>query len=152
MGRGKAPPPPFFISFISSECTYFFSSISSKSTHFFWMHLFSPVRSALKVQLLPFFQLWKHPLSQFDQLRKPSSFWPCRKICQGHPRVVIYINFVELLYLMLRAKFQNHRPSGYGECHVTWTIYTNFNSPFLRMLHMKFGFDSHSRFRGDVWT
>ena len=25
--------------------------------------------------------------------------------------------------------------------HVTWTIYTNFRSPFLRMLHMKFGFD-----------
>ena len=36
------------------------------------------------------------------------------KIGQGHPRVMIYINFVELL-LMLHAKFQNHRPSGSGE-------------------------------------
>ena len=25
--------------------------------------------------------------------------------------------------------------------HVTWTNYINFRSPFLRMLHMKFGFD-----------
>ena len=49
---------------------------------------------------------------------------------------------------MLHAKFQNHRPSGSGEedflkgfaiyspgghlGHVTWTIYTNFRSPFLK--------------------
>ena len=31
--------------------------------------------------------------------------------------------------------------------HVTWTIYINFRSPFLRMLHMKFGFDWPSGFR-----
>ena len=40
---------------------------------------------------------------------------PCRKKGQGHPRVMIYIIFVELHCLMLHAKFQNHRPSGYGE-------------------------------------
>ena len=36
---------------------------------------------------------------------------------QGHPRVMIYTNFVELhcLRLMLHDKFQNHRPSGSGE-------------------------------------
>ena len=28
---------------------------------------------------------------------------------------MIYINFVELLSLVLHAKFQNHRPSGSGE-------------------------------------
>ena len=37
------------------------------------------------------------------------------KIGQGHPRVMIYINFVELIPLMLHDKFQNHRPSGSGE-------------------------------------
>ena len=41
--------------------------------------------------------------------------WPCHKISQGHPKVMIYIYFVELLSLMLHAKFQNHRPSGSGE-------------------------------------
>ena len=37
---------------------------------------------------------------------------PCRKIDQGHPRVMFYINFVELLSLMLHAKFQEHGLSG----------------------------------------
>ena len=31
--------------------------------------------------------------------------------------------------------------------HVTWTIYINFRSPFLRMLHMKFVFDWPRGFR-----
>ena len=70
---------------------------------------------------------------------------------------MIYINFVELLPLMLHARFQNHRPFGSGEedflnvfaiyshgshlGHVTLTIYTNFHSLILRILHIKFGFD-----------
>ena len=63
---------------------------------------------------------------------------------------------------MLHAKFQIHNPSGSGEDflkvyaiyrhgghlgHVIWIIYTNFRSPILRMLHMKFGFDWPSGFR-----
>ena len=42
---------------------------------------------------------------------------PCRKIHvgQGHPRVMIYINFVELYSQMLHTKFQNHRSSGSEE-------------------------------------
>ena len=35
-----------------------------------------------------------------------------RKICQGHPRGMIYINFEELHSWMLHVKFQNHRLSG----------------------------------------
>ena len=34
--------------------------------------------------------------------------------------------------------------------HVTWTININFRSPFLRMIHMKIGFDWPSGFRGEV--
>ena len=41
--------------------------------------------------------------------------WPCHNIAQGHPKVMIYINFVELFSLMLHAKFHNHRLSGSGE-------------------------------------
>ena len=33
--------------------------------------------------------------------------------------------------------------------HVTWVIYINFGSPFTRRLHMKFGFDWPSGFRGE---
>ena len=66
---------------------------------------------------------------------------------------------------MLHAKFQDHRTSGSGEedflsfftiyghgghlGHVTWTIYTKFPSPFPRRLHIKFGFDWPSGFRGE---
>ena len=65
---------------------------------------------------------------------------------------------------MLHAKFQDHRTSGSGEeflkvftiyghgghlGHVTWTIYTNFRSPFPRRLHIKFGFDWQSGLRGE---
>ena len=58
---------------------------------------------------------------------------------------------------MLLAKFQNQRPSGSEEedflkvfaiyshgghlGHVTLTIYINFHSLLLTMLHIKFGFD-----------
>ena len=75
---------------------------------------------------------------------------------------MIYIHFVELYCLMFHAKFQNHRPSGSGEedffkdfasyshgdhlGHVTMIIYiklslSHFHFLFLRMLHVKFGFD-----------
>ena len=69
---------------------------------------------------------------------------------------MIYTNFVELHSKMLHTKFQNHRPSGSEEedlkvfasyshgghlGHVTLTIYTNVHSLFLRMLHIKSGFD-----------
>ena len=66
---------------------------------------------------------------------------------------------------MLHDKFQDHRTSGSGEKeflrflpyngpggqfgHVTWTIYINFRSPFPRSLHIKFGFDWPSGFRGE---
>ena len=37
------------------------------------------------------------------------------QIGQGQPRVIIYINFVELESPMLHTKFQDHRTSGSGE-------------------------------------
>ena len=83
--------------------------------------------------------------------------WHCHKIGQGHPRAMIYMNFIEQLSLMSHAKFQNRSPSGSGEedflkvfaiyshgghlGHVTLTIYMNFHSPIARILHIKFGFD-----------
>ena len=78
---------------------------------------------------------------------------------------MIHTNFVELHSLIIHVEFQNHRPSGSGEedfflnfaiyspgghlGYVTWTIYTNFRPPFLRMLYMKFKFDWPSDFRED---
>ena len=75
---------------------------------------------------------------------------------------MIYIDFVELHSLMPSFKiigllvlekkiFKVFIIYGHGGHlgHVTWTIYINFRSPFLRMLHMKFGFDWPSGFRGE---
>ena len=67
---------------------------------------------------------------------------------------------------MLHTKFRGNRLAGSGEedflrflpymgmdgghlGHVTWTIYTNFRSPFPRRLHIKFGFDWPSGFGGE---
>ena len=66
---------------------------------------------------------------------------------------------------MLHTKFLENRPAGSGEedflrvftiygrgghlGHVTWVIYINFLSPWPRGLHIKFGFDCPSGFRGE---
>ena len=66
---------------------------------------------------------------------------------------------------MIHTKSQGHRPSGSGEedflrvftiyghgghlGHVTKTIRTNFRSPILRSLHMKYDFNWPSSFRGE---
>ena len=66
---------------------------------------------------------------------------------------------------MLHTKFRENWPAGSGEedffkvftikwhggrlGHVTWTVYTDFRSPFPRRLHIKFGFDWPSGFRGE---
>ena len=76
---------------------------------------------------------------------------------------MIYINYDEPASQMLHTKFRGNRPTGSGEedflkvfaiysnsghlGHVTWTIYINFRSPFLRMLHMECGFDWPIGFR-----
>ena len=73
------------------------------------------------------------------------------------------MNCVELEFIILHAKFHNHRTNssvgkdflkgfiinGHGSHlgHVTWTIYILFLSPFTRRLHMKFGIDWPSSFR-----
>ena len=80
---------------------------------------------------------------------------------------MIYINFVELQSLMLHTSFKIigllvlekkifkvffYLYSHGGHLgHVTLTIYINFLYPFLRMLHMKFGFDWPSGFMGEMF-
>ena len=96
------------------------------------------------------------PFSPYKSIR--DQIWPCLKIGQGQPKVIIW---TDLLVLKLHTKFKGHRPFGsgkvftiYGHCghlgHLTWTIWTNFCSPVPRRLHMKFGFNRPSGFRGDV--
>ena len=87
------------------------------------------------------------------------------KIGQGQPRVIIYINFVELESPMLRANFQDHRTSGsekkifksFYHIWAWWPSWScdlyhlyNFLSHFLGKLHIKFWLDWPSGFREDV--
>ena len=55
--------------------------------------------------------------------------WPCNKIGQGQPRVIIWTNLVVIKHLMLHIKFQGHWPFGSGEdgfyhiwaCRPSWS-------------------------------
>ena len=109
---------------------------------------------------------WKMQCFHFFPLKSLcNQNWACRKIGQDQPNVMIYINYDGPESPMLHTKFRWNRSTGsrendffmivtiYGHGghlgHVTWT----FRSPFLRMLHMKFGFDWPSSFRGeDLWN
>ena len=61
---------------------------------------------------------------------------------------------------MLHAKFHSNWSNGSGGVlpyghgghlgHVTWIIYINIGSPFLEILHIKFGFYLPNLFREDV--
>ena len=91
--------------------------------------------------------------------------WPCRKLGQGQPRIIIWTNCDGPESKMLHTKFPGNRSTGSGEedfwrvftiyghgghlSHVT--IYINFLSPFPRRLHIKFGFDRPSGLGEDVW-
>ena len=68
--------------------------------------------------------------------------WPCRKIGQDQPRVIIWANLVVLKHPMMHTKIQGHWPFGSGEedfftiyghgghlGHVTSTIWASFCSP-----------------------
>ena len=82
---------------------------------------------------------------------------------QGKLRVIIHVNFVELEYILLDAKFHDHTTINSVEemlkvfpinehgghlGHVTCAIYINFLFHCPRRLHTQFGFDWPSGFRG----
>ena len=94
--------------------------------------------------------------------------WPCRKIGQGHPMVIIWSNYDGLESQMLHTKFRENWPAGSGEKNfwvvftiygrgghlgnVTWISRSNFRLPYPWMLHIKFHFDWPSSFREeDLW-
>ena len=102
----------------------------------------------------------------FSHIKAWDQIWSCRKISQGQSRVIIWTNLVVLEHPMLHSKFQGHRPFGSEEedflrfsifngghlGHVTWTVWTNFRFPISRRIHMKFGCNWPSGFRGeDFW-
>ena len=92
--------------------------------------------------------------------------WPCCKICQDQPRVIICTNYDGPESPVLHTKPQGHWPFDSGEDfwrvftiyrhgghlgHVTQTPRTNFSSPIPLRLHMKLGFDRPIGFGEDFW-
>ena len=81
--------------------------------------------------------------------------WPCHKVGQGQPRLIICANLVGPTSPMIHTKSQSQWPLGFREeeikrvftiygrgghvSHVTTTICTNFGLPIIRSCHMKFG-------------
>ena len=126
----------------------FFQLVSGHRLQMFW-----------KINSFHFF-LWKSLSYQI---------WPCRKIGQGQPRVIIWTNYDGVESPMLHTTFRGNPPAGSGEedfwrvftiyghgghlGHVTKMPRTNFRSPYTRRLHIKFGFDWPSGFREEeVWN
>ena len=113
---------------------------------------------------------WKiHCFHVFLQKSLSFQIWPCRKIGQGHSRVIIWTNNDGLESPMLHTKFRENRPVGSGEedfwrvltiygrggqfGHVTQMPRTKYRSPYPRRLHIKFGFDWQSSFgEEDLWA
>ena len=58
------------------------------------------------------------------------------------------IGLLVLEKMIFKRVFAIHSHGGHLG-HVTWPIYINFPFPYLRVLHMKFGFDWPSGFRGE---
>ena len=71
------------------------------------------------------YQRWHHRLLEF--LKYPlfylcltyksirEEIWPCRKIGQGEPSVIIWTNMIVFVHPILHTKFQGHRPFGSGD-------------------------------------
>ena len=121
--------------------------------------------NSIRCLLLPTFcnSFWKtHCFHFFLQKSLCYQIWPCRKIGQGQPRVIIWSNYDGLESPMLHTMFRGNRSTSFGEDfwrvftiygrgshlgHVTQMPRTNFRSPYARRLHIKFGFDWPSNFR-----
>ena len=56
-----------------------------------------------------------HCFSFFIYKSIRDQIWPCHKIGQGQPRVIVWTNLVVLEHPMLHKKFQGHQPLGFGE-------------------------------------
>ena len=106
---------------------------------------------------------WKIHCFHFFLLKSLSyQIWPCRKIGQGHSRVIIWTNYDGLESPMLHTKFSENRPAGSWDedfwrvftiyedgghlGHVTSIMLTNFHFLVPESFHTKFGSEWHSSF------
>ena len=91
------------------------------------------------------------PFSPYKSIR--DQIWPCRKICQGQPRVLIWTNLVVLEHPTLHTKCQGHRPFGSGEdflrLYHLWAWRPSWSSDLDRLNIMFFFSSTHG---GSTWN
>ena len=58
-------------------------------------------------------RFWKIHCFPYKSIR--DQIWPCRKICQGQPKVIVWANLVVLKHPMMHIKIQGRWPFGSGE-------------------------------------
>ena len=104
-------------------------------------------------QVTGYNSFWKILSFHFFLWKSPNyKIWPCRKIGQGQPRVIICTNYDGLESPMLHTKFCGNQPAGSGEedfwrgfttygrgghlGHVTRMPATNFCSPYPMRLNI----------------
>ena len=69
-----------------------------------------------KFQIIDDNSFWKiHCFTFFPYKSIRDQIWPCCKIGQGQPRVIIWANLVVLKHPMMHTKIQSHWPFGSGE-------------------------------------
>ena len=78
-----------------------------------WQRNFARRNAALTASIIDDNRFWKiHCFTFFLYKSIRDQIWPCRKIGQGQPRVIIWANLVVPEHPMLHTMFQSHRPFG----------------------------------------
>ena len=127
-----------------------------------YLHKINQLSAATNFQVTGFNSSRKiHCFHFFPKKSLSYQIWSCRKISQGHSRVIIWINYDGLESLMLHTKFRGNRPTGSGEDfwrvftkwgrdghlgHVTSIMSSDFRFLVPEIFHKKFGSDWHSSF------
>ena len=83
---------------------------------FIKFHVLIKLTASTNFDIIDLDSFWKiHCFTFFPYKSIRDQIWPCRKLGQGQPRVIIWINLVVLKHPMLHTKFQGHWPFGSKE-------------------------------------
>ena len=81
-----------------------------------YSHQFNKLTVSTNFQVTSYKTLWKIQCSHFFPLKSLcGQIWPCHKLGQGQPKVMIYVNYDGLESLMLHFKFHWYRTTGSEE-------------------------------------
>ena len=120
VNRKALPIYPFVVSFkeisLKSDFIHFFAPGQERTGDKVLMSTETSCHFGHPFQIIDDNSFWKiHCFTFFPYKSIRDQIWPCRKIGQGQPTVIIWANFVVLRYPMMRTKNQGHWPFGSRE-------------------------------------